>query len=508
MLAGGQANASGITDEGAAKLKEMFKAPLIAQQEAIKEKGNAEMILDGEVMVEPNETYYAVTLPPISIVSKDGSHLDIGMISINTSPGKEDGTWKMSVALPTPIIAYDSDDTPLHRIDIGGQKASGTWNEALGFCQRVNAAYSDITITGENPGYEISIPALSISNNLSPDEEGRWSGPTDISATDITASFTETEAELGIKSAGMHIEVQRYAPDLGKKWRDEMIALSEEENPSPEDMKAVPLGLMDALFHSIDGYDSSYKISGISISIPETEEEPAQSISLGEAHAGMTIASILSGKAEFGLRGGASGFALSPEPEKAKQLLPDSVNVNLAAINLPVQDLLSFMKDNVGAGGEELNSKVALALPSLLSKNDSRIVIKDTYISRDDSFKTALEGHINADTEAANRVTADLKATIGGFDTIIDHLRARMKDGSAASVPVLTQIAMGLQVLKGMGKAEIGENEKIDYTYRLELDKAGTITLNDQDIGLLLKALTMGGKAMGGSSEVLTNTPE
>ncbi|MBL4805545.1 MAG: hypothetical protein JKY71_11860, partial [Alphaproteobacteria bacterium] len=66
--------AQAITPEGAAELKSIFEKMLEQKQAEVSEQSERPRSLDleGEVVVEPLDTYYAITLPSISLKYDNG----------------------------------------------------------------------------------------------------------------------------------------------------------------------------------------------------------------------------------------------------------------------------------------------------------------------------------------------------------------------------------------------------------------------------------------------------
>src|SRR5690606_24068324 len=99
-----------------------------------------ELVRDGAVIVEKAKEYYAVTLPPLSLRGKNNTRVDIGMIAVNASPGKEEGEWRMSVALPMPLIVRDmNQDGRTLTVDIARQNMAGIWHEKIEGFSKLNA---------------------------------------------------------------------------------------------------------------------------------------------------------------------------------------------------------------------------------------------------------------------------------------------------------------------------------------------------------------------------------
>ena len=117
------------TSDGDVQKLEGIFTQLLEQYKALTEANGAELVEEGNILVEPSDHYYAITLPHLTVQQKDGAYTDIGMIAVNALPGDAAGQWKMTMAVPTPIIHYDSKKNPVVSVNIGQQNFAGVWYE-------------------------------------------------------------------------------------------------------------------------------------------------------------------------------------------------------------------------------------------------------------------------------------------------------------------------------------------------------------------------------------------
>lgn len=153
--------------ETAQKLDKMFSKMLDSYADKAEKRGFT-LLQDGQIMVETaNDRYYAVTLPSLSLKYPEGGTLKIGMIAANVLPTEKADEWKISMAIPTPIVFYNKSNTPEMRIHIGGQNFSGIWNERLNSYSKFDGRYQDIRIENANVESETIIPAITLALDLS-----------------------------------------------------------------------------------------------------------------------------------------------------------------------------------------------------------------------------------------------------------------------------------------------------------------------------------------------------
>jgi hypothetical protein len=148
------------TPEGAARLRSIFETFIEKQKRTFVPALGVSLIYDGRVSVEQTRTYYAITLPDMKILYKDGRVLDIGMISVNAIPDRAPARWRIAAAMPTPMIMRDSGGQVLMRIMISEQKSMGIWDERIKGFINFDSRFTDVSIDGGQFAYGAKIPEL------------------------------------------------------------------------------------------------------------------------------------------------------------------------------------------------------------------------------------------------------------------------------------------------------------------------------------------------------------
>lgn len=162
LLLGGAntAPAQTIDTKGAVKLRTIFQTFIDNQKKTFVPAMGVSLMYDGRVSVEQTGTYYAVTLPHIKILYNDGRIFDIGMISVNAVPDRTPGRWRMTAAMPTPMVVRGADGKVIKRIVIGSQKSMGVWDERLKGFINFDGVYNDVALDGGAYAYGARIPEL------------------------------------------------------------------------------------------------------------------------------------------------------------------------------------------------------------------------------------------------------------------------------------------------------------------------------------------------------------
>ena len=147
----------------------------LENQKSMALKNGCKLDTKGDVTVEKANGYYAFTLPHITYTDSKGIRSEIGMVAVNAVPeGAHD--WKISLALPTPIVSYNNAGAEQFKTDIGGQNASGIWNEKLGHFTSVNGNYTNIQLNNLMDQSTITVGALNLTSSLTERDPEAYTG--------------------------------------------------------------------------------------------------------------------------------------------------------------------------------------------------------------------------------------------------------------------------------------------------------------------------------------------
>lgn len=166
----------------------------LESQKAMAVKNNCLLTTKGDIVVEKsNDGYYAFTLPHITYTDAKGIKSEIGMIALNAAP-QGNNNWGISFALPTPILSYDKTGAQLFKTNIGGQTATGVWNERLGHFTSVDANLSNITFADIITQKTITVGALKFLSQLDEQDQDAFTGK--ASAVLETVGYVDSKTGL------------------------------------------------------------------------------------------------------------------------------------------------------------------------------------------------------------------------------------------------------------------------------------------------------------------------
>lgn len=478
------ARAAEINDAGAAHLKGVFTGLFDYQQKVAAATKGRQFKYEGEVSVEPAGTYYAVTLPHVTVVYPDGEWLAVGMVSINAAPAGQPGQWKMSIALPTPMTLYDKVGNIVRETHIGSQQAAGLWREDIENFSKLDARYQNITIDDKIANYNVLIPRAAVTYNLAQGENGRWSGPVDLAMSDIQASFEKTGTAMTIASARMRMGVSQLDPAITRDYKTKVQALLETD-PKIADKNssgAHALGLynmmLDVMTQAMDGMSAQYELSGITLA--RTEEGKTISQDIASVKAGASLDGLLKNSVNLHLQFLMSGLTSS----SANTLLPRETNIALKVEKIPLREIAELGKSTlqVSLQQPDMAQMAGLMLltkiPAVLSKNGTTISIPQNYIGND-SYRIDLDGRALADSTAVNAMTAQASMGIMGLEWLMTTLQNQPLEAKRAENR--NSLLEKLNWFRQQAKVEKTATGADRHVVNLEMTKEGKVLLNGKE---------------------------
>ena len=159
--------ADDVDRDGAYRLQKIFEDLIENQKGVLVPNLGITLLYDGRVNVGLEQQYYAVTLPHIKALYPDGRVFELGMISVNAVPGKVQGRWTMTIALPMPMVMLDKKNQIVLRIDTAEQSAIGIWDERLGGFLKFQGNYKGVHIDGVTRDFTAQIPTVTAQYDFS-----------------------------------------------------------------------------------------------------------------------------------------------------------------------------------------------------------------------------------------------------------------------------------------------------------------------------------------------------
>lgn len=443
-------------DEDARKLERLFSGILDGYRAALESRGGG-LTAEGGVMVEKSEAYYAVTLPRLEARAANGAHVVIGMIAVNALPaGDGEGRWRMTVALPSPVTAYDPKGRAVITVEIGGQSFSGVWDESFGGFTGIEASYRGVSLYNAADDVRADLPDLGLSSALHPSGDGLWSGTARLGVSGLSAVFgggdggTARIGELSLAAA-----VEDYAPGVPRGAAEE-----KPERPGVMDLYCLAAGMPGGAWDGLS-LDASFRDFAFDSAVSAKKAAPVRA---GQARAGLSVTGAR-GNGSLRLSFSGDGFDAAAAFPELEGLLPSRAALDLAA-------------ERLSCAGAAAGSGASVSLSGTGFGNGH--------------YDVTADGALTADAAAQRGFAGKASALARGFDYVMDRVGKNLENPAAEAEAKgrLREWQAALSVLQLAGQPQPDGARR----YELEITPQGGILVNGADIGVLLPKAQPGTK--------------
>lgn len=494
MLLGGlgsAARAEPADEAGAQKLKSIFENQIRYQKVFTGLGEKATLEFDGNITVEPSGDFYAVTLPYIKIIYPNGNHLDLGMISINASAHDVPGQWKMSAAIPTPLVMFDSTDRQVMRLSLGGQRFAGIWDEGLEYFAKLDASYKDVAIESATPLFNHTISEVQARYDFAKDETGKWSGPGFVALINTTINFNNGVTTGSIGEIKARFDLDRYDPAALTDYREKLLAMAESQQTdanvsvSGNHVTALYNMVLDAITNTGNGFTSEYSIKDVDIT------HPGGVIKMGNGYLGLDLSGFSTDQVKLASRFGYNKFSITPPPPGYEDLQPENMNLDVTIENLPFKQLAELGRNTLQAGlaGPEASQLAGLSLmiklPAIMAQAGTFMTFNNNYVGND-LYKVDLNGTVRSDISAVNSFTANTRATFVGLDKVLAKAQVQGANPNNKDAKSFRELSRTLEMLKGVAKTETNADQQFVHVFEFTVNPQGQMLLNGQDFMTLI----------------------
>jgi hypothetical protein len=488
-----------VDKEGAEKLRAVVEKAMADLGDSAAAAGKT-LQLDGPVMVEPNGTYYAVTLPGLKYGYMDGEKVEMGMIAINAMPAAKPGQWKMTVALPTPLSHFDDDQQLEALTTIGAQSFAGIWSEELGAFVKLNAAYQNIVRMDPEHRPVMTIKGVTIKGDSTQNPQGAWSGTYNVEATGIAYDNAQAGAKGSLESVTGQFKLKDYSLAATKDYDAKIAALSESYNAGEGEMISVMhvLGIYNLVTEFISsawqGVDIEIAVKNAAFSQPGKSGRPPVQTGFADARIGFGLEGLGTDKVMTGLRVGYNGLSYSPAPVRGN-VVPTQLNMDLRVAQLPLMKLLELGRQGLqmtaGAPSKDIADLAMLTVlaqaPQALTQAGTSITLNDTHLGNGD-YDVRVDGTATANYQAMLGATGKAKVAVRNIEKLSAAVKTAM-DAPGTSPETRERMQKALQVLTIMqvsGRKEKDAGGNNLHHFDLELGQDGKVMLNGTDLSALV----------------------
>jgi hypothetical protein len=384
------------------------------------------------------------------LVAPDGGTRTVGMVAINAIPTADPDVFKVAVALPTPMIDTDASGKTAGSVSIGTQAMNGLWSMgALSFID-LNGSYKDIRINKTAQNAQTVLPVLTATYHLAPGANKLWSGPFDVTVTDLAHRDPYNIYSIG--TLRMHGTVSDLDMDIQKQMAN--------KNASGGDPMSAALDFFTKLF---DKADATVDAQNVVWQFPQSTG-PFRAGTLKTSSVKMDLNAIRSGLATAALEGVAQGFAFTDPAYTA--MAPTQVSFKGRGEKLPfAQIMLAPTSQGAQAAMQKAGSHLMI---------DNGVIDAATY-------GATLKGDLTA-SPGSSMGTGTLNLSVRGTDTLLSALAGAPSQNAQNAAAVLTVVQM-------TGKPGTDAQGRPVRSYDLAFAPDGRMTMNGADISALLQGL-------------------
>jgi hypothetical protein len=495
------AQSAEINDEGAQILRDYFEGMLDLNEESKAAEDEVfGLKTDGNVQIEQADTYYAVTLPHLSIAAEGGAVFDIGVIALNAIPTEDPDFWKVSMALPTPMTGYNKDKEAVVSLDIGRQRLAGLWHMPGDNLVNYDLQYDNITLASADGDFKVSIPTFTGIQKLeTADNKDLWSGPTDIRLSDMVVNVKGRDV---FKAGLMRLHGETFDLSLSRyaAYMQKIKAIStdlEQEGQTPAQAMQGVSGIFGALYEfftgAFNGFTSNLVLENVTFPMTDEVTDTPMQVSIERIAQGFDASGLTEDKTKLALRLGYSGMTYDPVPSEIHAVLPSSMQVSLGLENLPLREMLGLglatLERSMESPEQAQSSGMmaVMSLPQMLTEAGTVLKIADTGLAGD-QYALDIDGLAEMNAAAKMGGTARVRGVFAGLDYLVSTI-TRIADNAelpASQTERLRRALQAMAVLQMIGQEEQTGTGETVRVYNFELNAQGNMTLNGGDIGALM----------------------
>ncbi len=466
--------AAKTNDKGAARLKSLFETLISEQQTALKAQGG-DLKLIGDLTVEQAKKYYAVTLPEMNYIDADGKQTHIGLVAINATPTKKDDDWKMSVAIPTPILRKDKTGNIINKINIGSQNMVGLWQGELNNFSKLSSSYKDIVIEDGKNNKAAKIKDIELVMDLKESGKNLWSGPSKFNIKGLSLSSEKQGNFMSIGNAMIAIAVDNFDALKSKELRNKILSAAESsEARMPSDFWT------DMMASYGDSMKMQGSLENLRFKKPGSEDKDVNLEKIGFNY---TMSGMNNDTLDQSL-----GLTFRGDKSKINKnsIFPTVIDANISIENLPFAKLLDIGKSALPQDGANSNApqiavlQAMMTLPQMLAEAGTVLNIKDTQYGNDE-YNFEIDGLLTANKNSMLGTTGNVDIVIEGMDNIVSALESQKTDTNQEKIN---------QSIKMIQAARLISEQKGDKNiYGIQITEEAKILINGKDASALMGAM-------------------
>lgn len=475
-----------INVEQAQIIQQAFQTKLDELQRGIGDK----IRFEGDLLIEPADTYYAVTLPHIYVDHKNGDIADFGIVALNLVPTAVLEKWMVSMALPTQISLKNKAGDILSKMTIGDQDFKGTWNTKLKWFETVQSTLGNLAFVDTKTKAVLNVEKISFNNN---NEFGlgadKLNGIGQMAVHSISGKTPEDNTVFNINTLDMNYDISGFDFSYIDEIKKVFSAPAQEEVGEFDTRPAAQFDEMKTHIVVKDFKWSAKDNQDISIASLATKSSNA-----------MREEGLMDSDTEINVSG--MDVRISDE---LSPWLPTEFSSHVQLNNFPYATLTDWAKEqaSIQKKNKDGATKTKLTIPPNMDAMKAAFVNAGTEY-KINALKTKTKigagldvtGQLVASEGAPYVATGNVNLGLVGLDLATAALQKKVsqlttaQEGDAPKdilTPMIAQQGlMGIMMVQGFGKADQNADGQAVTRFDITLPREGGILINGQDIGALM----------------------
>jgi len=449
-----------INDAGAKNLKSQLSNYIDEYKNIVAPFGDT-LDMKGDITVEQGRGYYAATLPSIIYKSSNSKKIKIGLTAINAIPTDNSKNWKISMAIPTPVLFLDQNDETQMRLDIGKQNIGGLWSFDLGHFVKLAAQYDDIKFTNLETNNVFGFAKTTINSNMTEKKVDVWSGTAKITVSDFFVDTPELKNAFTIENIENTSIVHNYSPTKYKQARKDFFGGNTDNSLFPS--------LSFLMDNALGDIQTNFSIKNMKF----TNKENNKDTKIQNINFGYNAKQISDNNFNFATNISYDGLSATDMSDD----IPKNFKTSISLTKLPIKDLIEIGQQAITENSKnDVNAKkVAVTkavkfLPQKLKDAGTTLSLKDTKLGSD-IYDIILSGDLQAEPSSKIGGAGSLNIETHGLDKLMKSLQENPKGKSLAQQLAIFRI--------------ISNEDKNKNTAVIKIDKEGKLSINGKDMSTI-----------------------
>ncbi len=440
---------------------------------------------EGEVLVEHNKMYYAVTLPDISFVMGGMGRFDVGNVVANVAQNDR-GNWRISMAFPQTMTWKQENGDISGLVSFGKQDITGTWNSGFEFFSNLNAEINDLRFVDRVNRMDVA--ARLAKRNLVINKQGERSSTVTSTANlyDVNGrvlgqgiEFTANQMAFSMKHSG--VQLTPYIDTLktllvdGQGWTTDTL-----------------MNLSDSFANG----EQSLTMTGLRYN----GGEGGLNGTIGAAKFSNTIETQDSGYKNYGISAEWSGITPS---DKAVPVFPKTLFLKAGLLNVNKEELtkivssLSSAQDSDKLGG----------LLEALGQTTGTLDVDGFEMVMNNGSRFTVSGAFSPNPNSPRKWAGKMQLSITGMEQFTQDLAKVADEFTQEKAQKLRMMVMQLQMatvaMQAMGTGGRSASGQTVISLDLELTPEGKMLINGQEAQMPLgNMLGAAGAAQDGQNSI------